>query len=286
MKTKKLNLIMIAVLFSLGINCVVTAQEYNDKLSKEIAFDTNNKVFVLYNLFGSVNVKGVSGSKVKYDAKRHLHAETKSDLEKAKNEIQIMAEKHGDTIIVYLKSPNFDTRPGKKCNNNNRLPDKYSFSFDFDVQVPQNAEIMIYTVNDGDIHVENIHGKLKAKNINGSINLENISRQTKAHTINGKVVVNYSKKPGGNSSFKTINGDINIVCDKNLSATIDYQSMNGEFYTNYDIEHLPHKINRSEKKKNNKTLYHLSHKPQFKIAGGKIKLSLETLNGDMTVRHL
>jgi len=285
MKVKKTYFILLAVIFSLSINYNIQAQEYNDKLTKEMAFDTNKKVFVLYNLFGSIDVEGVQGNKVKYVADRHLQADTKSDLEKAKNELKVKMEKHGDTIIVYLKSPYIDTRPRKNRYNNWNFQDEYSFSFDFDVQVPQDAEIKVFTINEGDIHVKNIHGKLKANNVNGSISLKGISGQTKAHTVNGKVTVSYVANPAGNSSFKSINGDINIVCDKNLSAIVDYKSMNGEFYTNYNIKYLPNKVKKTEKKKSNKSLYHLSHKPQIKIGEGKIKLSLETLNGDMTVRH-
>lgn len=285
MNVKKTYFILLAIVYSLNINGNLKAQEYNDKIKKELSFETNKKVFVLYNLFGSVNINGVQGNTVKLVADRHLEAEDKTKLDKAKEELKVKMEKHGDTIIVYLKSPYLDTRPRRNYNNNNRFPDEYSFSFDFDVQLPQDAEIRVSTVNEGDIHVKNIHGKLKANNVNGSISLEDISGQTKAHTVNGKVTANYTSNPDGNSSFKSINGDINIICGNNLSAIVDYQSMNGEFYTNYNIEYLPNKVEKTEKKKNNKTLYHLSHKPQIKIGDGKIKISLETLNGDMTVKH-
>ncbi len=285
MNIKKTYLIPLAILFSLSINVNIKAQEYNDKINKDLSFDTNKKVFVLYNLFGSVNIDGISENKVKLVADRHLEAKDKSSLEKAKTELKLKMEKHGDTIIVYLKSPYIDTRPQKSRNNNWDHDDNYSFSFDFVVQIPKDAEIKIHTVNGGDIQVKNIHGKLKANNVNGSISLENITGQTIAHTVNGEITASYASSPAGKSSFKTINGDIKIICDSKLSALVDYKSMHGEFYTNYDIKYLSNKIKKTEKKKHDKTLYHLSHLSQIKIGNGEIELSLETLNGDMTVKH-
>jgi len=285
MNIKKTYLILIAAIFICSTNNSVNAQEYNDKLTDKLEFSTQTKVFVLYNIFGSVNVEGVSGNTVSYSASRQLEADSKNGLEKAKNELKVKMEKHGDTIIIYLKSPYIDTRPQKSRNNNWNHNNNYSFSFDFDVRVPKDADIKITTVNDGDIHVKNVHGKLKVNNVNGSISLENILGQTKAHTVNGEVTAHYATNPAGNSSYKSINGDIKVICANNLSAIVDYQSMNGDFYTNYDIEYLPNKIKKTEKKKHSKTVYHLSHKPQLKIGSGKIKISFETLNGDMTIKH-
>jgi DUF4097 and DUF4098 domain-containing protein YvlB len=55
--------------------------------------------------------------------------------------------------------------------------------------------VMVSTINDGEISVENVKGVVQASNINGGIKLKNLMREAEASTINGDVDIEYAKNP-------------------------------------------------------------------------------------------
>lgn len=277
-------LIVLVLLFS---SCQAAAQEYTDKESKELNFGSGNKVFIIENIFGGITIEGVAGNKGLLETDKTIYAESKADLEKAKNELKVKIENFGDTVLVYLDAPFIEVRRyhGEISYHMDRMIEDYRFHFDFTAKIPKDAEIIVSTINDGDVYVDGISGKMKVRNINGSVELKNILGQASVSTVNGKIVADFQKSPQENCKFKTINGDISIFCDKNLSADVNYKSMNGEFFTNYSISSLEPEIVKETKKIEGSTFYKIGQKPRFRIGNGKIKMSFETLNGDMTIKY-
>lgn len=286
----KINLLSTLMLIFIFIGCSNPAegQEFKDKQTKELNFTGETKVFVIKNIFGDVNVDGINTTNGQLAISKTLKANTDEDLAKAKKEVEIRVRKFGDTLLVYIYSPDIElnTRDGRFNYRMDNYREDYEFHFDLAAKVPKNIEVIAETINNGDVFINNIQGKLKAHNVNGSVKAENVVDVASIITVNGDVEVGFSKNPSRNCKFKTINGDIKVYCPKDLSAAINYKSMNGELFTNYEITSVKSEVSKEEKRKGKSIFYKLGSRPHFRIGAGEIKMTFETLNGDMIVKYL
>ncbi|NJO90839.1 MAG: hypothetical protein HC831_19135 [Chloroflexia bacterium] len=286
----KINILSMCCALFLLMGCAnqVEAQEFKDKQTKELNFTSDIKVFVIKNIFGDVNVEGISSGKGQLNIEKTISADTDVDLEEAKKELEVRIKRFGDTLLVYIYSPDIylSTRKGHFHYQMEHYERDYEFRFDFSAKVPEKVEVIAETINEGDVYVTNIEGKLGVHNVNGSIKIENVKDVSDAITVNGEVEVSFSENPIRNCRFKTINGDIKVLGKKDLSADINYKSMNGEFYTNYEVKNIESEVTKEKKTKGKTTYFKLGNKPQFRIGDGKIKMTFETLNGDMVVKYL
>ncbi|MDF1550592.1 MAG: hypothetical protein P1P88_22415 [Bacteroidales bacterium] len=271
----------------LVISCQLIAQEHTDKQTKKLKFATSNKVFILKNIFGEIKIEGSSDSNGELFVEQKITADSEVDYELAKKELELKIEYFGDTVLVYVSSPDMELRrKGSKIEYQMDHWDKgYQFQYNFTAQVPRNAQVIASTVNDGDIIINGIEGDLKANNVNGSIQIKNAMKSVLAVTVNGEINVEFSNDPEKDCEFKTINGNIKVLCSKNLSADVTYKSMNGDFYSNYELASIAAENVKEKKKKGSSTYYKLGNKPQFRIGSGKVKMSFETLNGDMIIKY-
>jgi DUF4097 and DUF4098 domain-containing protein YvlB len=183
------------------------------------------------------------------------------------------------------KAHNFGTRNKWTYNweGNNDCDTKYDYKLDFTIKVPSSVNLVLSTINDGDISVENVNGVLKVENINGGIKLKNISREASATTINGNVDIEYAKNPNKACRFYTLNGDINAWFQKGLTANMAFKSFNGEFYSNVkSLESLPASVEKEQA--DGETKYKVNGN-RFKIGSGGALLDFETFNGNVYLKE-
>ena len=105
-----------------------------------------------------------------------------------------------------------------------------------------------------------------------------------ASTVNGILECEILEKPQNDCWFHTINGDMNISCPSNLSADVSYEAMNGDFYTDFDVEILPPSVNRSTEFSKNKNILKIEKNPKFRIGDGDVNIKFTTINGDMILK--
>jgi DUF4097 and DUF4098 domain-containing protein YvlB len=155
--------------------------------------------------------------------------------------------------------------------------------FNFVVKVPAGINVIVSTVNDGNVTVENVKGKVRAENVNGAIKLVALAGSTYASTINGDVDVDYTKNPNQDSRYYTLNGDINALFVKGLGATLNFKSFNGALYTNVQqMEGMPALV---EKDVTSKGVNLKIGRNRFKVGNGGAVLDFETFNGDVIVKE-
>jgi len=153
------------------------------------------------------------------------------------------------------------------------------------VKVPFNVDLDASTVNDGDLYVKNVYGKLNINNVNGKIDIVNAKGTTRAHTINGGVTVNYLAVPPDASSYYSINGELKVTYPSSLAADISFKSMNGQFYTDFqNVEVMPSKVTKSENKSGSSTTYKLSKLSDIRFGSGGKLFKFETLNGNVYIK--
>lgn len=290
------------------IICLVTqqfcwAQNFTDKITKELSFERKGaeNALMVANINGDVKVTGYDGDKIMVEVTRKITAKTTERLEQGKTEIQLGVIDRADTLIVYVEGTcnNFGKRAknerswnspngwgynwsensgrGRNCNP------PYDYTLDFTIKVPASVNLILSTINDGNVTVENVKGTLKVENVNGSIKLTGISREATATTVNGDVDVEYVTNPLKDCRFYSLNGDINAWFQKGLAANMSFESFNGDLFTNVDqLESLPVTVEKEER--TNGTKYKVKGN-RFKIGNGGVFLDFETFNGDVYLKE-
>ncbi len=291
---------LIIVFVFLGI-CLCQGQTFSEKIVKEVSFETNSlgNALIVANINGSISVTGYEGDKILLEVTRTIKAKTASRLEQGKKEIQLGMIDRADTLIFYVngtcnkfgrnrnKEHNWGTEEGWGYNwsdcRGEQCTIPYDYTLDFTLKVPFSVNLLVSTINDGNITVANMKGALRVNNINGDIKLSNITKEASASTINGDVDVEYVKNPDKACRFYTLNGDINAWFQKGLAANLSFESYNGEFYTNVDqLESLPVLV---EKEKRGNGMRYKVNGNRFKIGNGGVPLDFETFNGDVYLKE-
>jgi DUF4097 and DUF4098 domain-containing protein YvlB len=171
------------------------------------------------------------------------------------------------------------------CNDDN-CRSEYDYKMDFTVKVPASVHIMVSTINNGDLIVENVKGTVNANNVNGSVKLTNLVREADARSVNGDVDIEYASNPVKDCSFYTLNGDINAIFQKGLAASLSFESFNGSFYTNIDnLEPLPVKVEQTTKGKGSGINYKVNGNRYQVGKGGGAYLDFETFNGNVYLKE-
>ncbi|MDT7833402.1 hypothetical protein RQM59_13510 [Flavobacteriaceae bacterium S356] len=302
-----MKFLKLITIIMLACAVTVSAQRYQkdkklkstETIRKELKFETNSaeNILVVDNVYGSIDVVGYNGSTVQVEVIKTIQADEQKDLALGKEEIGIKSAKKDNAIYVYLDSPysHFNLKTGSfdhrefsynyRRNYKHRSKRMYKYRLDFKIKIPKNTSIDVKAVNNGNIMVENVHGKLLiVRNINGAIDLKNVSGKTDVDAINKDINISYANNPTEESWYSSINGDINIKFKDGLDATISYKTMNGGFYTNFDVEKAVPKINKLKERRNKGTKYKVNSNRHFKIGKGSVHLHFNQLNGDAIVK--
>lgn len=280
---------------------VITAysQSHSEKINKDLSFEKGSgaNALIIANINGSVTVQGYDGDKIQIEVTKSINAKTTARLEKGKADLQLGTIDRADTIILYIKNNcnTFGRNPKKNRNNwagewgynwecdGNGCETAYDYKMDFTVKVPRSVNVLVSTINEGQIEVKGVSGSVKANNINGGIKLANLEREAVASTINGDVDIDYTSNPSKDCRFYSLNGDINALFKKGLAANLSFESFNGEFYTNINqIAELPPMVEKSEQ--GNGIRYKLNGN-MYRIGSGGPLLDFETFNGNVYLRE-
>ncbi len=270
-----------------------------ETIKKELKFTSTSSenILVVDNVYGSIEIEGYNGNTIQVEVTKVIQADTKEDLQKGKEEIGIKSAKKDDAVYVYLDSPysHFDLETGNfehrefsfnyRRNYKHRSKRMYKYTLDFKIKIPKNTSIDIKAVNNGNIKVTDVHGKLLiVHNINGAIDMINVSGKTDVNALNRDINITYTKNPTEESWYSSLNGDINVKFKDGLDAVISYKTMNGGFYTNFDVEKTTPKLLTTKETKRKRTKYKVDSNRHFKIGNGTTHLHFDQLNGDAIVK--
>ena len=284
------NLILIGLM---GLGITSFAQMKEEVINKEYTYEENTQtnVFQLSNVNGFIKVEVHEQNNFILEARKEIKAKTDERLELGMKEIGISLLDRYDTLIVFVSSPCHTFKQyeqGKKLRYGyayNDCESKYDYKINMTLKVPRNANLILRTVNNGDIEVKGVLGSLNVRNVNGAIILQDVAGKIIAHTINGDVDVNYSKNPSADSQYYTLNGDINANFRSGLAAKISFKSFNGEMYTNLpSLKTLPGEI-KKERVEGDGIKFKIDERSTVQVRNGDIKLDFETFNGDAIIKE-
>ncbi|MEQ9297666.1 MAG: hypothetical protein RIF33_03840 [Cyclobacteriaceae bacterium] len=261
-------------------------QTYKTKFEESLAAQGINTV-IISNVYGAVDIQGTKGDQIDVSADVLMRGNDDKQLEKLKNGVTLGMERLSDTLLIYSKVAWLCDRYlcKKNCHFHWNSDEDGEFLFDFAVSLPKGLNVEAATVNDGDINIFDISGRVSVDNVNGSINLHGVSNVVKARTINGELTAQFDKAPTVPGSFYALNGDITSEFPNDLSADIGFKSFNGEFFTDFAFAQSDKTSELKVSESGSGTKYKLEEKSGISVGGGGVALKFETLNGDMYVKR-
>jgi len=170
-----------------------------------------HKSIEIDNVFGSIEVVGGSSDQVQLVVDKTTRAESKDALALAHKEVTLDITQPDGGLKLYVDGP-FRCQCEDGCRGSHRRDEEgYIVKMDFELHVPSNVDIKVKTVNEGRVIVRNITGNFTARNVNGDIELDGMAGSGFAHTVNGPVKVSFRENPRENSSFQSVNGNIDLL---------------------------------------------------------------------------
>lgn len=151
-------------------------------------------------------------------------------------------------------------------------------------RIPRNANLLLETVNEGEIVVRDINGDLQLENVNGPITATNIAGSVIAETVGGDVSVSFSRIDAGDAmALSSINGNLALGIPANAGVQLHIDSAEGEIYSDFEVEVQPSKPVIARKDDRGGVEVRVESVIVANINGGGTVIRLTTLNGDIQI---
>jgi hypothetical protein len=252
--------------------------EDNEKIDRSFTLSGGDPHKLLVdNISGFVHVTGYAGGQIQVSVARHNGADSTAALAEAKRDVKLDMSQQGNFVRLYVDGP------FRNSNGTNYRGDDYDgfrVTFDYEIQVPFDTELVLKTINDGDIKVKKTSGDFTVNGLNGGIDMQEISGSGTVRTLNGPVKVAFTRNPAKASEFHSLNGSVDVYFQPGLSADLDFRTLNGGIYADFDITSRP--TATSGQNVHGKFLYRVDHRNMAARAGsGGPELKFDTLNGSI-----
>jgi hypothetical protein len=240
------------------------------------------------NINGFIRVEGTNDGAVQMSIRKVIRAETKDDLAEAQREVRLDFIENAPRVGATVTERN-----GHVCgedwndyhNDRDRRRPHYNVRFDFTIKVPRDVVLRLCTINGGDLIVDGTRGDFNVSNVNGRIEMRDVAGSGRAHTVNGPVTVTLTANPKQASSFKTVNGNVDVTFLDGLAADLAMKTMHGGLFTDFDAQPLPSKVAAAGERRNGKFVYRANEFTRVRVGGGGPEIIFETLNGNVRARR-
>jgi DUF4097 and DUF4098 domain-containing protein YvlB len=255
--------------------------EKKDSVEKvfTFSFPEKAKTVKVDNVFGSITVTGAHSAEVRLEARKRLRADSEADMEKAERDVRLNMSEKDNVLDIYVDGPFRRSNGSSACSDPG-----YEVAYDFILRVPGNASLVLKTVTDGDIRVENVRGELTVRHVNGRIELRSIAGSVSCKTVNGGIRADFVEGPSSACSFATVNGDLDVSFSPRLAADFRLSSLNGDVYTDFaDVRYMPEKTSATGSREKGRFVYRSRRSQVVRVGAGGSEITMETINGDITI---
>ena len=154
-------------------------------------------------------------------------------------------------------------------------------------RVPRKADLELSTVNNGEIIVRGIEGKLQLENVNGPITATEITGAVIAEAINKSITVSFAKLDANEvSALTTINGDLILSLPAKAGANLHLDSYRGEIVSDFEVDVKPTEPVVERNDDRDGVSVRVENTINAAINGGGPVIKLKTLNGDIQINKL
>jgi hypothetical protein len=256
--------------------------EESEDIQKTLKFQdpSGEKKLIVDNIFGFIHVEGTSSDDVRLSVKKTIKAKNSDRLAAAKEEVSLDISEEGNTIDLFVDGPFRDKENRNRWSNH--CDPGYEVHYQFTISVPKQTSLCLKTVTEGDISVHNVEGDFDIQNVNGKIELNGMNGSGTAHTVNGKVEASFVQNPKSACSFKTINGDVRLHFQPDLSADFRIKSFTGDAYSDFPVTYLPSKPGKASRDKE-KYVYKSDFLTGVRVGQGGPEIKMDTMTGDLLI---
>ncbi|HYK91138.1 MAG TPA: DUF4097 family beta strand repeat-containing protein [Acidobacteriota bacterium] len=148
-------------------------------------------------------------------------------------------------------------------------------SVSFEVRVPQGVEYNFERLGavSGNVHVDNVTGRLRAESVSGDVNIRNVNGIVSASAVSGNVDVQINNLQGsGDMKFSSVSGSVNVKAPATMDADIEMSSISGSLKTNFPIEVQEQR-------------YGPGRSARGRIGSGMHSLRITTVSGRVSLMH-
>ena len=202
-----------------------------DKVNVPLDDPSRPAVIKTSQVSGSIFVKGYEGKEVVVEAK----ARTESDRRGHRGREGEANTEGMKRITIAATGLSVD----EESNEVRISTDSHMRAIDLTISVPYKTNLILRTVNDGDIVVNGVDGEIDVNDVNGNVTLSNVAGSAVAHALNGKVLVTMTRTNGKPMAFSSLNGDIDVTLPAEIKATVSLASDQGDVFSDFDIVMSP-----------------------------------------------
>ena len=157
----------------------------------------------------------------------------------------------------------------------------------FEIEAPRRANLVLKTVNGGDILVENVDGDLDVHNTNGGITLNSVAGSVVAITTNGSVRATLTQVAAQKDmAFTSLNGNVDVTLPPSTKANLRLRSDHGDVYSDFDVQLQPQSAPTARANTRGDGRYRINRTRSVigTINGGGPEFELRTFNSNVYVR--
>lgn len=271
-----MKLLLLLTLFAFGFkeDQILIERKYDIKTPETF-------VLVVDNIIGPVTILRSMDDDIHLSLEIKMFAASDELLQEARSDLKMGEKLSEDTLILFMDAPFVNHCEGLKGFRINTQP-AYDYSYSYVLKVPQNISIDVRTIDEGEIHIEDVAGAIKANNINGGLEIVNAIKVIEVGSVNGDIKVSFSKLPEEDISFHTVNGNFELEFTDDLNAKIYFDSMNGDIYTAFDYKKMAPKIERST----SQGTFKIGTKTGVEIGVGGPELTFKSINGNVYLKSM
>jgi len=243
---------------------------------------TGERVLRVCNIQGSVTARGVAGDAGSLVDHATFKGPTAASVARAKELMPLQIARHGNVIEVSVGGPCEGEHHGER-----RRDEHWEAVHDLTIEIPQGVRTELRTINQGDVRLTDHRGPFELTNVNGSVTAEGLVGSGSATTVNGPVRVRFAEAPREACSFRSVNGAVDLGFPAGLVASFRFQTLNGDIFTDFpfDMAPLAETVDRKDGgHAKGRYRIHKRWSTAVTIGGGGPEHSVQTLNGDITIR--
>jgi hypothetical protein len=234
---------------------------------------------VVENVWGDVNVSTHRGNTFKVSVRETRHARNDETLALSRDLLYLDVQQSNDALELIVDGINRRNNGWRDCRG-------CRLELQFDIQVPETADLDVSTVNDGEVFVAGVRGQVNASNVNGDVTVEGLHHCGDFKTINGEIEVGFEHPPEGQCRFKTINGDIITRLPERSGADLSLDIGHGKIRSEFNLTALamPAQVEKSQSRHGG-THYRISKATGLRLGSGGASFKFESLNGDIEINQ-
>lgn len=249
-----MNRQLIGLILALTAANTASARDILQETTESYALDPGGSIS-LDNINGDVTIQGWEGDEVRVEYRIIGRSE------KALDRVRIRINSDPDELRIET---NYSKSGSSWFGNDDGA------SVEYDLMVPAGAHLdKVETVN-GSLSITGVRGRVEAETVNGSIKAEGLTQDAKLGTVNGGIEAWFDRFGDGQRvNLESVNGRLTIHIPENADVDIKAETVHGSLSNDFGLKVEKGFVGRDLR---------------GKIGNGSARLSLDTVNGSISIR--